>query len=52
MNVCLYVLYRIVNYAFDHVMILSKVVVHEPKTVSELLRPISTDSATIFIILP
>ena len=40
MNVCLYVLYRIVNYAFDHVMIFRKVVVHESKKVPELVQPI------------
>lgn len=30
MNVCRYVLYRTVNYVFEHVMFFSKVVVHEP----------------------
>lgn len=33
------ILYKIVNYAFDHGMIISKVVVHEPK-VSKLVQPI------------
>ena len=43
MNVCLYddVSYRIVNYAFDYVIILSKVVALEPTKVSKLVRPIS-----------
>ena len=41
MNLCLYVPYRIVNYAFDNVMIFSKIVVHEPKKVCKLVRPIS-----------
>ena len=40
MYFCLCVLYRLVNYPFDHVTIFSKVVVHEPKKVSELVRPI------------
>ena len=39
-NVCLYVFYRIVNYAFDHVMIFSKVVVYEPTKFSKLVQPI------------
>jgi hypothetical protein len=34
----MYVLYRIVNYAFDHVMIFGKVVVLESTQVSELVR--------------
>jgi hypothetical protein len=39
LNVCMYeyVLYRIVIHAFDHVMIFSKVVVHEFREVSELV---------------
>ena len=37
MNVCLYVPYRIVSYVFDHFMILSKVVAHEPGKVSKLV---------------
>ena len=34
MNVCLYVPYRIVNYSFNHVMILSKVVAYKPGKLS------------------
>ena len=37
MNFCSYVPYRIVNYAFDHSMILSKVVAHEPGKASKLV---------------
>lgn len=37
---CLYVLYRIINYAFNHVIILKKNFVYEPTKVSELVRPI------------
>lgn len=40
MNVSLYVLYRMVNYVFDHVMIFRKVVVHKLTKVTELVRPI------------
>lgn len=40
MNICPYVFYRIVNSAFDHVMIFNKVVVHEPKEIYEFVRPI------------
>lgn len=38
MNICLYIVYGIVNYAFDHVMIINKVLVNEPKKVSELVQ--------------
>ena len=38
---CLYVPYRIVNYAYDHVMIFSKVVAHKPGEVSKLVWLIS-----------
>lgn len=45
-NECfVYVLYRIVNYAFDQAMSFSKVV-HEPTKVSELVRPIFSGVAT------
>lgn len=40
MNVCLYILYIIVNYVFGHKMIVTKIVVHEHKKVSELVTPI------------
>ena len=40
MNVCLYMPFRIVKYAFDHVMIFSKIVAYEPTKVSELVWPI------------
>lgn len=40
MNVCLYGLNRIVNYAFNYAMMFIKVVVYEPTRVSELLQPI------------
>ena len=33
--------YTIVNYAFDHVMMISKAVLPEPTKVSELVRQIS-----------
>ena len=37
MNVSLYIPYRIINYAFDHVMIFSKVVAYDPGMVSKLV---------------
>ena len=37
MNVYMYVPYRIVNHAFDYIMIFSKVVAHEPGKVSKLV---------------
>ena len=40
MNVNLYVVYRIVKCAFDHMMMFSKVDVHKPMEVSELVQPI------------
>ena len=37
MNDCLYVPYRTVNYAFDYVMIFSRVVSHETGKFSKLV---------------